>query len=35
MNYPSLVRIAVWAVIAALSLFLVFTYANTRSGDKG
>lgn len=34
MNYR-LVRIAVWVVIAALSLFLVFTYANTRSGSKG
>ncbi len=33
MNYR-IVRIAVWAVIAALSLFLVFTYANTRLGDK-
>ncbi|PSH67643.1 SCO family protein [Phyllobacterium brassicacearum] len=33
MNYRML-RIAVWAVIAALTLFLVFTYANTRFGDK-
>lgn len=34
MNYRIL-RIAVWAVIAALSLFLVFTYANTRFSDRG
>jgi protein SCO1/2 len=33
MNFR-LLRFGLWAVIAALSLFLVFTYANTRFGDK-
>lgn len=33
MNFR-LLRFGLWAVIAALSLFLVFTYANTRFGNK-